>query len=197
MSYAWAAIRTNQSESSSGWSEANKQTNAVIINDYFHTLNGWTINAVAGMLGNMELESYINPAQTQIGYGLYDVYGGFGLVQWTPRTKYSDWAGADWETNYDKQLERIKSEWLYNTDGQWIPTSTDGYMTFDQFAHSTNAPGDLAMTFERSYERGTPFESQRRANAEKWYTYLTGSPPPPPVSNNIPVWLLFKIAWRW
>lgn len=196
MSYAWQAIRTNQSASSSGWSEAQKENNALIIYDFLHTQNGWTVNAVSAILGNMELESYINPAQTQIGYSLQSTAGGFGLVQWTPRTKFSDWAGADWETNYDKQLARIKSEWLYNTDGQWIPTATDGYMTFDQFAHSTNSPGDLAMTFERSYERGTPFEAQRRANAERWYTYLTGSPPSPPVTNNLPVWLLFKIAWR-
>lgn len=197
MSYIWAAVRTNQTTSSSGWTSADMENNALIINDYFQRVNGWTVNAVAAMLGNMQLESYINPAQTQIGYSLDSAAAGFGLVQWTPRTKYSNWAGADWETNYDKQLERLKNEWLYNLDGQWIPTSTDNYMTFDQFAHSTGAPGDLAMTFERSYERGTPFEAQRRANANRWYTYLTGNPPPAPVSPDIPIWLLFKIAWRW
>lgn len=195
MSYAWQAIRTNQAASVTGWGEAQKRNNALIINDYFHAQNGWTVNAVSAMLGNMELESYINPGQTQIGYSLADPAGGFGLVQWTPRTKYSNWAGADWETNYDKQLERLKQEWLTGLDGQWIPTATDGYMTFDQFAHSTGNPGDLAMTFERSYERGTPFEAQRRANANKWYQYLTGETPPVPVTGNLPVWLLFKIRW--
>lgn len=195
MNYSWRAIRTNQAASVTGWSEEDKRNNALIINDYFQR-EGWTVNAIAGMLGNMELESYINPGQTQIGYGLLDPSGGFGLVQWTPRTKYSDWAGSDWETNYTKQLDRIKEEWLNNLDGQWIPTAQDGYMSFDQFAHSNNAPGDLAMTFERSYERGTPFEAQRRANAEKWYTYLTGSPPPPPITT-IPPWLLFKIRMKW
>lgn len=191
--YNWHGIRTNQSMSTSGWTQADMENNALIINDYFTRL-GWTVNAVAAMLGNMQLESYINPGQTQIGYSLDSTAGGFGLVQWTPRTKFSNWAGSSWATDYDLQLERIKQECYNGLDGQWIPTATDGYMTFPQFAVSTNNPGDLAMTFERSYERGTPFEPQRRANANAWYTYLTGSPPPVP--RRLPIWLLFKIRWE-
>lgn len=192
MSYAWAGIRTNQASSASGWSEAQKQNNALIINDYFHTLNGWTVNAVAGMLGNMEVESYINPGQTEIGYPVQTTSGGFGLVQWTPRTKYSDWAGADWETNFDKQLQRI----LYEYNGgyeQWNSARVGG-VTFAQWARTTNTPAWACDIFQRAYEQPQTI-TDRSALANKWYQYLTGETPPVPVTGNLPVWLLFKIRW--
>lgn len=47
-------------------SSAEQQTNANIIRSFF--LNeGWTINAIAGLIGNMQAESTINPAIIQAG----------------------------------------------------------------------------------------------------------------------------------
>ena len=69
------------------------QNNAVLLWSYFKA-QGWTLNAVAAMLGNMQSESTINPG---IWEGLDPFVGGYGLVQWTPYTKYSDWAGSGWE----------------------------------------------------------------------------------------------------
>ena len=44
---------------------------------------GWTENAVAGVLGNMQSESTINPGLFENrDYGNMD--NGYGLVQWTP-----------------------------------------------------------------------------------------------------------------
>lgn len=113
-------------------------------------------------------------------------------MQWTPYTKFSDWAGNGWGTNYTKQLDRIQYE--LENGLQWIPVPQDGNMSFQQYTQSTRTPGDLAMIFERGYERGTPLEETRRANANKWYEYLGGVGPLTP---KVPVWLLFKLKGRY
>ena len=190
---AWIAVRTNQNPH---FSEAQKQNNANIIASYFRG-QGWTDNAIAGLLGNMDLESYINPAQSELGTPLYNTNFGFGLVQWTgaSRRDFVAWAGSDWETNYNKQLYRI----TYEQQGgyiQWIPVAAYGYMTFDQYAQSTATPEYLVMAFEESYERGTPLPEVREPLARKWYNYLQGLPPGPIPGGNLPIWLLFKIRWQ-
>lgn len=43
------------------------------------------------MLGNMETESTINPGIWQ-SLNSGNASGGFGLTQWTPATKYINWA---------------------------------------------------------------------------------------------------------
>lgn len=182
---------TNQNPFNVGFTTEQQQQNAREIWGYFQG-KGWTIEAVSGMLGNMNLESYINPGQWETNYPIYG-QGGFGLVQWTPYTNYSTWAGADWENNWRKQLDRIQYE--LDNGLQWIPVAQDGYMTFQQFTQSTLPPGDLAMIFERGYERGTPAEEQRRAYANQWYEYLGGAGPI--VGGNIPIWLLFKLKERY
>lgn len=183
-------VWTNGNPFNQGFTTEQQRNNAREIWGYFQNRN-WTLEAVSGMLGNMEVESHINPGQWEVAYPIYGA-GGFGLVQWTPYTNFSNWAGAGWESNYIKQLDRIQYE--LDNGLQWIPVAQDGYMTFQQFTQSTQTPGDLAMIFERGYERGTPLEETRRANANKWYEYLGGVGPLTPKA---PVWLLFKLKGRY
>ena len=181
---AWYAVDTDQNPA---MTSAQQENNVNIIAAYFRGL-GWTDNAIAAMCGNFEIESYLNPGQFELGQNYNPAYG-FGLVQWTPYTNYTSWAGADWRTNYDKQLQRIKYE--LDNGLQWIPVAGYGYMTFAEFSTSTYTPEYLSMAFEYSYERGTPFQAQREAAARKWYTYLGNMPTP-----TIPIWLLFKLRWN-
>lgn len=178
-------VWTNLNAFNAGFTVTDQENNAREIWTYFNA-RGWTLESVSGMLGNMEVESFINPAQWEQNIPIYGS-GGFGLVQWTPWTNYTTWAGSGWETNYTKQLDRVQYELVNGL--QWIPVAQDGYMTFQQFTESTLPPGDLAMIFERGYERGTPMEAERRANANKWYTYLGGVGP----LTRLPVWMLFKL----
>ena len=181
---AWIAYDTDQNP---GMTNAQQENNVNIIAAYFRGL-GWTDNAISALCGNMEIESYLNPGQFELGHN-YDPQYGFGLVQWTPYTNFSSWAGSDWRTNYNKQLQRIKYE--LDNGLQWIPVASYGYMTFAQFTQSTATPEYLVMAFEYSYERGTPYTSQRETAARKWYTYLGNNPSP-----QIPIWLLFKLRWN-
>lgn len=169
-----------------GWSRAQKAQNVDVIASYFNSI-GWTINAIAAMVGNMEAESYINPGQWEHAHPVEQQppQYGFGLVQWTPWTKYTSWAGADFRTNYDKELYRIKYELDWDiaapNTGQWFIRG--GYnLSFNEFAHATEDVAGiqwLALCFFKNYENGQGGETARQNNAVYWYQYLQNHPPGP------------------
>ena len=151
------------------------KVNARYISGRLLTLN-WTYESIAGILGNMEVESTINPG---IWEGLQEgnMSGGYGLVQWTPATKYTNWAdsrGLEWG-HPDSQIARI----MYEVDNniQWIHPS----MTFFEYTISTLPPYELAILFLNHYERPlNPDPENRGTKANFWYEYITGNPPPQP-----------------
>lgn len=151
-------------------SESEMQNNALIVYDRLKK-RGWSTNAIAGLLGNMESESTINPAIWQ-SLDSGNVDGGYGLVQWTPATNYTNWAySKDYDiTDGDRQLQWIDEE--TNGFGQWI--QTDAYpIPFSTFKKSTKSPEYLASAFLKNFERaGVEVEEQRRTQARKWYNYL-------------------------
>jgi hypothetical protein len=144
--------------------------------------HGWTKNAICGMLGNMQSESSINPGIWE-GLNEGNLSGGFGLVQWTPATKYRDWAAANGLPieDMDSELQRILYEVEQNI--QWI----NGSMSFAEFTQSTDSAYNLAMLFISAYERPyDPDQPQRGTQAEYWFANLTGGTtnPPPETSVN-------------
>lgn len=190
----WIGKYTNYNP---GFTEADKVNNATIIASYLKTV-GYNMAALCGVIGNMEWESYLNPGQWQIGYAIeqWPPAGvGFGLVQWTPWTKFSNWAGASWRTNYTKQLERLEFE--RQNGEQWYARDPFPGVTWWDYMNWEGAAGYAAECWCNNYERGT-WAAQRATYAEKWYTYFRANPipdwaPPGSLSANIPIWLLFKI----
>lgn len=79
----------------------------------------WTQQSLSALLGNMRHESSINPNMYEYGYDWSDDRG-YGLVQWTPRSKYWNWAVANNLTpeKGESQLARIDYEIENNI--QWI-----------------------------------------------------------------------------
>ena len=141
------------------------------------TSRGWSINAIAGILGNMQAESSINPGRWQgnnVGVG-----PAYGIVQWDPFTKYTNWAtsqGLD-PSEMDSNLSRIDYEIANNL--QWIPTLQYNF-SFQEFTKSNETPEYLASAFLKNYERaGVEVEEQRRKNARFWFDYLGGITPTP------------------
>ena len=155
---------------------------------------GWTLNAIAGMLGNMQRESTLNPGIWQ-NNDVGNTTGGYGLVQWTPATKYIDWLlpGSDAST-MDNNISRILYELENNL--QWI--STELYpMSFKEFTTSTQRPEDLASVFLYNYERaGVSAENERRENALNWYLYLGGIIPPYEVKPHRFPWVIYANKLR-
>lgn len=145
------------------------KNNANLVWAYFHK-KGWTKQSVSAMLGNMQAESTINPGRTEDGGG-----GGYGLVQWTPKSNLVNWCtanGLDYRKG-DSQCAKIQNE--RDTGKQWIDVGFG--MSFKQFSQSKRSPTYLADVFIKCYER--PYNNNqpiRGQYAEQWFSYLKDTP---------------------
>lgn len=156
-------------------SKSEMAVNAQYILDYLMQ-RGWSKESVCGMLGNMETESNINPCIWEdLNSG--NKSGGFGLVQWTPSTKYTEWAVANGysPTDIDGQLNRLQYE--IDNGLQWITKQTYP-ISFQAF--KVNSAGysveQLAQAFLLNYERPEDqTQPARSTQARYWYDTLTGS----------------------
>lgn len=168
------------------------QNNAQIIFNAL-LLKGWTKNAIAGMLGNMQKESTINP-------GIWQNLNpnpslGWGLVQWTPSTNFTDWAAANGYANDDGDAQLIWIDTVTASVGQWIPT-TQYPETFDEFKVSIQTPEYLADCFLKNFERPKEIDQpDRQRYARYWFDWREGSPVPPPNPNPEPDWKRSMPIW--
>lgn len=154
--------------------ESEMQTNAKYIYWYL-SARGWSAPAIAALLGNMEAESTINPGIWE-GLDEGDTAQGFGLVQWTPATKYLNWCEEnDLEpSEMDSALKRIEYELANGL--QYIETNAYP-LSFAEFKVSTKSAYYLGMAFVTNYERPREITEARGKNAEKWYAFLLSLPP--------------------
>ena len=190
-----------------------QQHNAEKIYNYFSAL-GWTLSAIAGMIGNMQLESWLSPALIQGTHrstlpnsasNLSDVpnsvminfYGssgyGIGLVQWDGYTSTAP-AGqklVSFAERYgldwfdgDTQLFRIKRE--VETNIQWQNGTVDGiYWTWNTYITTTETPEKAAHAWRVCYEvAASGTDSTRQQNARYWYDYFQDVPPTPPTPDD-------------
>ena len=167
-----------QNESTPLTTEEMKQ-NAIYIYSYL-LASGWSVNAIAGMLGNLQAESTINPGRWQSD-DAGNTSMGYGLVQWTPSTKYTDWCSEQDITDpsaMDSNLSRI----LYEVENsvQWISTSAYP-LSFKDFSTSKASVSELAKAFLLCYERpadqSESVQEYRASLSLLWYSALTGETP--------------------
>lgn len=154
---------------------------------------GWTDNAIAGVLGNFQTESGMNPG-AYYGYAEFSAVS-FGLVQWDPTSKYQTWHDQTFPNviyeHLGCQLERI----IYEKENNLQYYSTDEFpVSFSAYTTSTESPDYLAKVFVRNYERpasvlynssSETYEEhlaakeatykQRGKQALTWYEYITGT----------------------
>ena len=152
----------------------------------------WSKEAIAALIGNMRHESSINPNMYEYGYGWGDDRG-FGLVQWTPRSKFWNWGLAQGYTETelrsgDSQLARIDYE--VDNDIQYIPNGHSaryGYeskydFSFADFRKNTQGltVNQLTEAFMWNYEgpaysAGTGSLGERQAFANRAFNELDWS----------------------
>ena len=99
-------------------SQEQMNANALEVYKYL-SARGWSLNAIAGLLGNMQSESYVNPGVWQ-SLQANNYSGGFGLVQWTPATNYTDWARQNGYDIADPNGQLYWIDALSESTGQWI-----------------------------------------------------------------------------
>lgn len=151
-------------------SDSEKWDNAVCIYNYM-SRDGWTREAIAGLLGNIQQECDLDPFCWQNGIIGY-VNTGYGLVQWTPSTNYTNWASqmgytlTDANLNGNGQCEHICTQTI--PTGQWMPT-TEYPQTFEQYKLLTDV--NLATrVWCANYERaGSVMMENRLQYANYWY----------------------------
>lgn len=173
--------------SNSALTQAQMENNATIICNLL-IRQGWSTTAIAALLGNMQAESSINPGVWE-NYDSSDPNNGFGLVQWTPSTNYTNWATSQGYAidDGDGQMVWILTETV--NSGQWIPT-TDYPLSWADWTTSTDTAANLALAFLANFERGDPNSAATRAGyANAWFTWMGGR-----VFTGCPTWLLFKFV---
>lgn len=170
--------------------QAEMENNADIVIAYYRS-QGINDSTIAGILGNMQVESSINPEREEVGGQ------GYGLVQWTPVSvlqNHCNTLGLSPYNDGDIQLQVIIKEVLnQNGVGEWYNTQT----FFIQNYYNTGAtqdmigitgrqfldnemnwtPDKLAIMFMAGYERPSydpevNHFDRRMENAIKWYEYM-------------------------
>lgn len=131
-------------------------------------IRGWTQESVAAVLGNMQSESGIIADRWESD-NVGNMSGGYGLVQWTPATKYIDWAKQNGLVYQDVISQCKRIEWEVENNVQFAHPS----MSFRAFTQSTQTPEVLADIFIRYYERPlNPNQPARQTQARYWYNKL-------------------------
>lgn len=172
------------------------------------TYYGWKHKPICAVLGNMIAESVMNPAQGEINKKYLSIYG-YGLCQWTPSTKYTNWARTN---NHNIYLGSFQVRYLNDTGAnQWIINpdysynmSWNDFISYDQPQRSVSW---LASAFFRNYERGSALETYRQQSAEWYDSYFQGvtpQPPPPPdpspyrryEPDGMPLWMMLRHKWK-
>ncbi|HBI1676944.1 TPA: peptidoglycan DD-metalloendopeptidase family protein [Enterococcus faecalis] len=158
---------------------------------------GYSEQAAAGILGNMEQESGIMPDIDEGGGG-----PGYGLVQWTSpvagesgrayvqRLLAQAGISGDYR-NINTQLQLL--DWHMH-NGQYIPTSAYPY-SVAQFKALTDV-GTATMAFEANFERPAVTHPERIDMAIYWYNKLHGLKPSNPTWMN-PVRSTYTITQEW
>lgn len=114
----------------------------------------------------MQSESSINP---WIWEGLHEgnLSGGYGLTQWTPASKYINWAGSNWK-DPEREIDRLL--WEVTNNQQWFanpnaPKPTPPF-SFKEFTKSSLATKTLADYFLWYYEHPAVTLQPQRGNKQ-------------------------------
>ena len=171
-----------------------QKVNAWGVHDFLSNL-GWTEEAIAGAVGNMQAESGITPARWESNKppitDSYELLKGYSLTQWTNWHKFTDWA---YDRDEDARtlttaLKRIKYE--QNNNLQWYAKAQNNYTTWAQYVTLTDV-NLCAKAWAQNYEVPQGWNTDelikyRQSLARNWYQVFTGETPPTPPSGGINV----------
>ncbi|NSV09267.1 peptidoglycan DD-metalloendopeptidase family protein [Enterococcus faecalis] len=158
---------------------------------------GYSEQAAAGILGNMDQESGIMPDIDEGGGG-----SGYGLVQWTSPIAGESGrayvqrllAQAGISGDYRNITTQLKLLDWHMHNGQYIPSAAYPY-SVAEFKALTDI-GTATMTFEANFERPAVTHPERIPMAQYWYNLLKDLKPSKPTWMN-PVRSTYTITQEW
>lgn len=158
---------------------------------------GYSEQAAAGILGNMDQESGIMPDIDEGGGG-----PGYGLVQWTSPIAGESGrayvqrllAQAGISGDYRNITTQLKLLDWHMHNGQYIPSAAYPY-SVSEFKALTDI-GTATMAFEANFERPAVTHPERIPMAQYWYNLLKDLKPSKPTWMN-PVRSSYTITQEW
>ena len=174
----------------------NECDNNAYITAAYLSSKGWSLEAICGLLGNFYRESTINPGIWESL--IVDPSNGYGLAQWTPSTKWTNYAaahGLQIDDGY-RQLDFLDQDPI----GDYIPTSAYPE-SLAQYKALTNSPEYCASAWLYNYERaGVVAEDERRFMARYYYNILEDIPTLPPVDGggeirSMKPWMMIRYVY--
>lgn len=202
---------------SGGYSRTSAEARDNAINVYrIMTGYGWSMNAVCGLLGNIEQECSYNFFQWENGIisesssaQTSTRNNGYGFVQWTPAAQYtqdpptmaqpgfgpnylrSDGTTTGKLTDAEVQLWAIQNRTI--PQGQWLPNGKYAkqyktQLTWEEFKTSTADVGYLSDCFTWEYERPAPATANtaRRRAAAEYWYNYFSGFSPPDTVTDTP-----------
>lgn len=167
--YFWGSVYAKAATRKNPLPDDQCYSNAAYIYCYLRNQD-WSDEAVFGLLGNIQQESGFNPG---IWQSLDNTKMGYGIVQFSPPTKFFSWAGIADSASANKmasdnpqKLMELQLRYLLASaqPGQGIWLANDRAMTvygspylmaFSDFAQSNNPVSELALVFHGHYERSS------------------------------------------
>lgn len=137
----------------------------------FFKNEGWTDNAIFGMLGNMTQESSMDPNEWQ-NNDVGDMGVGYGLVQWTPATKLINWCNSNGYnyTQTQSQCARI----LYELNNGLQYAEIHYNISFRQYTQLNESLSEMTKIFCSNYEQaGIAATENRITYANQWSSVLS------------------------
>lgn len=182
--------------------QEHRKENAELVYEYLKQL-GWTKNAISAIIGNMDVESSLNPALIEgrtypnlitNNECLTITNRGVGLVQWTGTTptppagqKLASYAIRQNKNWYDGELQCDRLDFEYQNDLQFDHGQIDGVQwDWASFVVSTETPEQLAKVWQLLYERGGTDTQLRQEKARYYYNIL----------GKLPAWMVAVISQK-
>ena len=158
---------------------------------------GFTSEAACGIIGNMYIESTMNPGQqTGNAWGLTQFYPYTRLTSYCEREGYANWYSGF------AQCKLINDEGYFtDTSGdferQWLPVSgTDYTLTWDEYKALTDVRFAAKCYMYQNERPGTDTSEARADQAEYWYNWLQDHPSPSPsyLGRKLPLFMMCNMC---
>lgn len=171
-------------------------SNCIMMYKILHD-RGWTLNAVAGLIGNIANESGYNPwrwegdvittpSSLSIGYGLLQFTPSNNYINSTNQSRYNTYSPNYAGVNGHPDDGDAQIKFIDDTHSEYY--FINGYpLSYTQYISSTLTPEYLAAAWDYNYVRPSSYSdlANRQNDAAWWYNYLyyfdPDTPPTPPV----------------